>query len=89
MGVACQEASQAPEQGLTLDHTGRLHCNQEREAIEGGILLWNQARLCLSLFAWNSPLGSQGQGPRGRVLLFNGARKGSDPLVLANMASPA
>lgn len=89
MGVACQEASQAPEQGLTLDHTGRLYCNQEREAIEGGVLLWNQARLCLSLFAWNSTLGSQGQGPRGRVLMFNGVRKESDPLVLANTASPA
>lgn len=56
MGVAGPEASQASEQDLTLDHTGCLHCNQEREAIEGGVLLQNQARLCLLLSAWNSTL---------------------------------
>lgn len=49
-GVAFQVASQGPKQGLTFDHTDRLHLNQEREIIEGRVLLQNQAKLCLLLF---------------------------------------
>lgn len=58
VGEACQEGSQAPEQGLTFERIGHLHCNQERETIEGGVLLRDQARLWLLLITWDSTLGS-------------------------------
>ena len=32
--VAFQAASQVPKQGLTFDHTDRLHLNQEREGLK-------------------------------------------------------
>lgn len=62
--VAFQAASQVPKQGLTFDHTDRLHLNQEREVIEGGFLLQNQAKLCLLLFGI-PPWGLKVTGPEG------------------------
>lgn len=49
LGVAFQAASQAPKQALTFDHTDHLHMNQDREVIEGGVLLQSQANNCCLL----------------------------------------
>lgn len=65
LGVAFQATSQAPKQALTFDHTDRLHFNQDREVIEGGVLLQNQAKLCL-LLSGIPPWGLKVTGPEGR-----------------------
>lgn len=62
--MAFQAASQAPKQALTFDHTDRLHFNQDREVIEGGVLLQNQAKLCL-LLSGIPPWGLKVTGPEG------------------------
>lgn len=63
LGVAFQAASQAPKQALTFDHTDRLHMNQDREVIEGGVRLQSQANnCCLEFHLEVSKLQAQKEG---------------------------